>query len=60
MYNNREVVEMLLRDGADAGVKDRANRTALEYARLYKHEEVTLVLEHWEVMLSQVVSGGKQ
>jgi len=60
MYNNKEVVEMLLRDGADAVVKDRANRTALEYARLYKHEEVTSVLEHWEVMLSQVVSGGKQ
>jgi ankyrin repeat protein len=59
MYNNREVVELLLQEGADAAAKDKAKRNALEYARLYGHGEVTAVLEHWELMLSKVVKGGK-
>ena len=59
MYNHVEVLDLLLKEGSDATALDNAHRTALDYARLYKHVEATAVLEKWKVMLETVVSGGK-
>jgi len=59
IYNHREVINLLLQEGASSDSKDNAHRTPLDYARLYKHPEATSMLEQWETMLSAVVKGGK-
>jgi len=58
MYNHTGVIELLLKQGgAGSRTLDAANRTPLEWARLYKHTESIALLEEWEVLLSKVVKG---
>ncbi len=58
MYDHAEVCAYLLSEGADFFARDSARRTALDWARLYKHAATLRVLEDWEEQLGNIVSGG--
>ena len=46
LYGNKDIVEMLLKAGADVQAINKEGKNALSYARLYSHSEIVKLLTH--------------